>query len=210
MGQSLSWLAVGSADAGLTRARLGLEITQDAAEPGEAPLVGCRLPGGWFVVAARGCDHVLVSDAIGAAASLDGTAVACSLEEHVMSSSASAWIGGRQRWRVSHAGDGDVRSLTVTGEPPPELAAIREEHAARQDAERAGDPLAVDWYFEIPLVLAKKIVGFKHDEELPAGTEDGFVELRPVEGGALASIGPGKGARPLSGRGGRRPWWRFW
>lgn len=210
MGQSLSWLAVGNADAGLTRARLGLEITQDAAEPGHAPLAGCRLPGGWFVVAARGCDHALVSDAIVAAASLDGTAVACSIEEHVMSSSASAWIAGRQRWRVSHAGDGDVRSLTVTGEPPPELAAIREEHAARQDAERAGDPLAVDWYFEIPLVLAKKIVGFKHDEELPAGTEDGFVELRPVEGGALASIRPGKGARPLSGRGGRRPWWRFW
>ncbi len=65
-----------------------------------------------------------------------------------------------------------------------------------QDAERAGDRLGVDWFFEIPLLLAKGIVGFKHDEELPAGTEHGFVALRLLDGGSLAS--------------GRRPWWRFW
>ncbi len=139
MGQSLSWLAIENAEADLTRARLGLEVTKDAAEPGKAPLVGCALPAGWYVVAAHGCNHELISDAILRTASADGTAVACSIEEHVMFSSASAWTGGRQRWRVSHTGDTDIRSLAVTGEPPAELSAIRDECAAKQDAERADD-----------------------------------------------------------------------
>jgi hypothetical protein len=211
MGHSLSWLAVENAKADSTRTRLGLEITKDAAEPGEAPLVGCALPGGWYVIAARGCDHELISDVIVRAASADGTAVACSIEEHVMFSSASAWTGGGERWRVSHTGDTEIRSLTVTGEPPAELAPIRDECVAKQDAERADDRLGVDWFFEIPLLLAKGIVGFKHDEELPAGLEHGFVALRLVDGGPLAPVRSGEGAQPSSGhRSGRRPWWRFW
>lgn len=104
MGQSLSWLAIENAEADLTRARLGLEVTKDAAEPGKAPLVGCALPAGWYVVAAHGCNHELISDAILRTASADGTAVACSIEEHVMFSSASAWTGGCTSRRHSPGG----------------------------------------------------------------------------------------------------------
>jgi hypothetical protein len=198
MGWSLSWLAIESAAADAARARLGLEPTRDAAEPGDAPLVGCALPGGWYLVVARGCDHELVSDAMLGAASADGDVVACSVDEHVMFSSATCWTRGRERWRVSHDAGKGLRNLVATGEPPPELAAIRDEHAAKQDAERIGDPMEVDWWFEIPLVLARGIVGFKHDEGLPAGTEGAFVALRLAEGSALAPVRP------------RGSWWRFW
>jgi hypothetical protein len=194
MGYSLSWLAI-RLDAGAAHARLALEATSNAVDPGDAPFVGGALPGGWYLVAAQGCDHEIVSDAFLHTASAGASAVACSVEEHVMFCSAAAWSGGRELWRVSHAGDRDIRSLDVRGEPPPELAAIRDAQAAKQDAEGA-DP-QVDWYFEIPLLLAQRISGFKHDEELPAGA-GGFVELRAREPGSPAPPRPG------------RPWWRFW
>jgi hypothetical protein len=45
MGYSLSWLALEDADGVVAAERLGLELTSERTEPGEAPLVGAALPG---------------------------------------------------------------------------------------------------------------------------------------------------------------------
>ncbi len=108
-----------------------------------------------------------------------------------MASSVELWTDGTQRWSVRHQGDNDTRDLTATGQLPPEFTAIRDAFAAKQDHGESGE-LSVDWYFELPLELAKRITGFRHDEELPSGAE-GFVELRAVEGSPA-----------------RQPWWKFW
>src|ERR1700723_2147432 len=51
----------------------------------------------------------------------------------------------------------------VTLPPPETLAAIRNEMEALQLAE-GGDAAGVDYLSEIPLGVAKSLVGFKHDE----------------------------------------------
>jgi len=57
------------------------------------------------------------------------------------------------------------------GTPPDSFKAIRDEYAAKQP----GEP-DVDWYFEMPLTLAKQLAGFKHDETNP-GLDGSFEEL---------------------------------
>jgi hypothetical protein len=54
--------------------------------------------------------------------------------------------------------------LSKDGVLPPSFAAIREEMEQAQIA-AGGDEADVDYIFEIPLKLAKNLVGFKHDEE---------------------------------------------
>jgi hypothetical protein len=196
MGYSLSWLALEDADGVVAAECLGLEQTSERSEPGEAPLVGAALPGGWYLVVADRCDHLLVSDPVVRVASRDRAVVAVSLEEHVMVSVASLWSASERRWRVSHRErDEDVRDLAVSGEPPSTLAAVVEEARRAQDHEPS-DANGVDHFFDVPLVLARQLAGFKHDDFPTPGVDGAFVALRAVPGGALA--------------GARRLWWRFW
>jgi hypothetical protein len=54
----------------------------------------------------------------------------------------------------------------------------------------------VDYFFEVPLEVAKHLTGFKHDEGASGVTDDSFHKYVAV----------GKGAGTIAGR----PWWRFW
>jgi hypothetical protein len=65
--------------------------------------------------------------------------------------------------------------LEVTGRPPECLAAIRRELEAAQEAD-AGTDADVDHIFEIPLRVARQLVGFKRDEDYQ-GRVDGFEVL---------------------------------
>lgn len=199
MGQSVCWLAIEARRVEDVRARLGLEPAEATADPDVAPLVGAALSSGWYVVVARGCDHPLLSPAALRAASEGGLAVACSIEEHVMFSSASGWDRGAERWRVAHAAEEGPRHLASTGAPPATLAGLRERYAKLQDAEDAGEG-EVDLTFEVPLALARGIAGFKHDEWTDEDVPGGFRALRLTGAGPLGVTAEG---RP-------RPWWRFW
>ena len=122
----------------------------------------------------------------------DGEVVACSIEEHVMFSDASLWRDGKKVWDVRHQGDRRVTDLTAEGELPAAFDATRKLYAEKQAAEDPKEKFSVDWYFEIPLALAKGLVGFKHDEDGPGD----FEVLTPVAG---AGTSPARKSR-----------WRFW
>jgi hypothetical protein len=113
----------------------------------------------------------------------------------VMFASATFWRNGETLWRVEHHGDDEVTDLRVTGQPPEDFEPVRAELAAKQAAEDPAAKHAFDWYFEIPLLLACKLTGFKHDEDLP-GTESGGFEILRADGSASAAWS--------------KPWWRFW
>ena len=60
-------------------------------------------------------------------------------------------------------GENGPQGLEVEGTPPEVFPAIRKEMEEMQRAE-GGDQAGVDYIFEIPLGVAKSLVGFKHDE----------------------------------------------
>lgn len=193
MGQSVSWLAFRGAEPELVRRQLGLVGTGDPGEPGEAPVVGATLPDGWYLVVAAGCDHAIVSEDVLKLASAGGTAVGCSIEEHVMFASATLWRGGAKRWTVRHQGDLAIGDLDVSGDPPVELEEVRRSCAVSQ-AREGGEEAEVDFFFEIPVELARGLTGFRHDALVPGSP--GFEVLRAAKGGAVSRAA--------------RPWWRFW
>jgi len=114
---------------------------------------------------------------------LPGEVVICDVEEHVMFVSASAFTNGSLTWRIVHDAQESQDHLTVTGSPPESFAQIREEELARADSDRE-----VDFVFEIPIRVAQKVVGFRHD----GSAEPQFSILRD------AHDKPGK------------PRWKFW
>jgi hypothetical protein len=196
MGYSLAWLAVQGKTTENIHRQLGLTGTGDFCDYGDAPVAGRLLPSGWYLVVAKGCDHKLISELIVQQISSSGSVIACSIEEHVMFSSAAQWSDGQKNWSIRHrGGDHGPTDLGFEGSPPPLFAELREFYGSKQDAE-GGEKAGVDWIFEIPLELAKSIVGFKHDEETP-GVEDGSFEILDLSrDGLLAQAS--------------KPWWRIW
>lgn len=91
---------------------------------------------------------------------------------------ATYWTDGKNLWNMKHEGDTDKgrNDATVSGTPPDSFRAIRDDYAERQ----LGDP-RVDWYFEMPLAMAKLLTGFKHDETNP-GLDGSYEELAELSG----------------------------
>jgi hypothetical protein len=68
----------------------------------------------------------------------------------------------------------------VGGAPPPLLATIHAEMKATQD-EQGGLEADVDCLFEVPLMLANALSGFRHDETtLLSGETLAFTGLAPA------------------------------
>ena len=77
-------------------------------------------------------------------------AVACSVEEHVMCSSAELWVRSQNVWRMAHNAQQSIRHLNTHGELPWTYTQALRAATARQDAEDAGLG-EVDFFFEVPL-----------------------------------------------------------
>lgn len=195
MGYSISWLALGDVTPAAVWHLLGVEETGQIGLLGASPLVGRLLPTGWYVLAANRCDRPLISSGALKAVSAVTSAVAVSIEEHVMFSSVACWNHGSRDWSAEHFGDRDVRDLRLSGTLPAAFAALREAAFGRQKAETRED-LGVDWFFELPLDLAQLVVGFRHDDAEAIDTAAGFEALHISPGGLFA--------------GRVRPWWNFW
>jgi hypothetical protein len=160
MGFSISWAAVHGISQAETFSRLGLGDTGEDDEFFESPFAGATSADGWTLIVSSNCDYFRQKDRL-AALSNGARVVAGCAEEHVMFSSSEEWSGGARLWLVEHEGEsGDVTDLTTQGNPPSSLPAVRDAMMKTQ-----GDQTDVDYGFEIPLLLAKEIVGFKHDEE---------------------------------------------
>ncbi|HVR66558.1 MAG TPA: hypothetical protein VMT98_07945 [Verrucomicrobiae bacterium] len=195
MGYAVSWLAFDGADHGTVLRRIGVSETSEPGRIGEAKFLGGVLPTGWFLIAARGCDHALIGKDTLAIVSQDRDVVACSIEEHVMYCSCALWRDGNRQWLLQHRGDKSLSDLEVSGNAPPNLAALRADADATQAREK-DKALTVDWYFELVADLAKGMTGFRHDEETAKVSHATLRQLSLEKDGLLSQV--------------TRPWWKLW
>ena len=96
--------------------------------------------------------------------------------------SVAAYENAILNWRIIHDAQKANDHLFVEGKPPESLERIQPEELARVHQD-----LSVDFIFEIPLRVAKELVGFRHEEAT------GVFEI-------LREISPTKA----------RPRWKFW
>ncbi len=164
MGYSLSWIAVkGRIDLEVLQL-LGLKKTGKHGDYGKQRIVGRMLKNGWYILIADGCDDPMTKAKVLALLSKGCEAVACSIEEHVMFSSCAFWKKGKKVWSVKHRGDEGPLDIVKSGKLPERYTLIERELIEAQKTED-NESESVDHVFDIPLLMAKQLVGFRHDEE---------------------------------------------
>jgi hypothetical protein len=196
MGYAVSWLAVKDAVSEPLLQELGLITTGERVDYGDALFTGRALPTGWFILFINKCEHQFVQPKTLASISNIGDVIACSIEEHVMWSTAELWRNGAQVWRVEHDAQKGTCHISTAGLLPDGYSAIETEFTEKQK-QAGGEDSDTDYSFEIPLFTARNIVGFKHDE---SGPEDaGFMVFKNSlpEAAAVATDRE------------KRPWWKL-
>ena len=185
MGYSIAWVAIRGTTLDKALIAAGLSGTSTLAEFAAKPFTGQALQNGWYLLVAKGCDSPLIARKVLTELSSEGQVVACSIEEHVMFSSAEFLQGGQSIWKVEHSSEKGVRHLSSSGSP----SASFQEVAAEANRLQAQDS-EVDYFFEVPLILARELCGFKHDEACDGLNYEQFL---------VYSKDPGK-----------KKWWQFW
>ena len=193
MGYAVAWLAVRTADHEAFFAKSQVRPTGEPGELLSTAIAGAALEGGWYLLVAQGCGHRLIDPGLLTTLSLHWDCVACSIEEHLMFSSASFWRSGEELWSISHDAQEGMSDLTATGDLPASFEATRERIVQEQESE-GGASAEVDLIFEIPLLLAREVTGFKHDEEV----------------NCLAQAVPTAFRDDAVTESKKRPWWKLW
>jgi hypothetical protein len=178
MGVSISWLAVSDMEPEAIHKQLGLLSSREFDGDVKYPFAGRVLPSGWYLVVANRCDSPMVRDEMLSSLSMSARVVAASIEEHVMYCFSTCWLNGRQEWRVQHEAEKGATHLQVSGSPPAELETLHQGALARQICH--DESVGVDYVFDVPLELARHLVGFRHDESAP-GPELEFFEILKVD-----------------------------
>jgi hypothetical protein len=184
MGYSIAWIAVRGKTKDDILACLGLTDTGQPDEANETPISGAALPSGAYLLFFNDMAHPATQAAGMARMSQGGQALGCQVEEHVMASAAFLYKDGVKVWDVVHLSEEGLYHLAVDGAPPPLLDTIHAEMKATQD-EQGGADAQVDCLFEVPLMMATALCGYRHDEAaLLSGETLRFTELVPAAPGA--------------------------
>jgi hypothetical protein len=176
MGFSVTWVAVREESAQKLLEKLALSPTGETEEFPESLISSVKLDTGWRVIWYNkyGCPF-LQPDKL-RELSRDYDLLMCLVEEHVMASSSELWSSGKRVWWISHEGEDGPKGLSSEGALPECFDEIRNELEEAQRAD-GGEDAEVDYIFDIPLRVAKELVGFKHDEDCPGTTERRFAVL---------------------------------
>ena len=174
MGYAVSWLAIRGKSPGTVLEELGFRIAGQRQAVPEFPVVQAMLPNDWQLIFAN--DFGFASGVSLAQLSSGAEIVTCSLEEHVMQSTASAWRDGVRVWQVTHEFARGLEDLTAEGDLPASFAAIRG-RLFQEQAESGEEGSGIDMVFDIPIELARSVTGYQHDRDIPGAGEKPFEKL---------------------------------
>ena len=187
MGTSTSWIAVQASSFDEVAQALSLVRVESvpAGNPRDVHYEVFRFDRIWLLLVTRmrGNGIVAAPEPL-ATLSRISRVVACDEESHVMYSAAAEWREGRERWAIVHASEEGPEHLEVRGDAPAGWETTRDEMIVKQQAEEG-----VDYVYEVPLLMAKRVVGYRME------TEDDD-RLEPVAVTRRAGAG--------------RSWWKLW
>ncbi|MCW5802115.1 MAG: hypothetical protein KIT31_06990 [Deltaproteobacteria bacterium] len=167
MGTCTSWIAIEGASVEQVARELRLRpAPADAAEDPDAGIyMASVLPGGWVLLVHRlEYDGVVADREQLEKLSRGRRVVGCDEESHVMYSAASEWREGREVWAVIHSSEEALDHLHARGDLPAGWSSVKDELMA-QHAAAAKSGEGVDYAYEVPLVTAKLVVGYRFASE---------------------------------------------
>lgn len=163
MGFAISWCAVPESAAEGFLQRIGLVETGETEEIPESLISVARLDTGWRLLWYNEYDCPFLGERERQEHSRHHELLFCLVEEHCMANSAELWSEGSQKWWISHGGEDGPKGLDFSGNLPDVFQKVKAEMEEMQGKE-GGDQADVDYLFEIPLLVARSLTGFKHDE----------------------------------------------
>ena len=184
MGYSISWFAVPETHADSFFQKLSLVRTGETEEYPNSMISSARLDTGWRMLWYDKTVCPFLEDETLSQLSHHHDIIACTVEEHCMDSTATLWQSGLRTWSIHHNGNDGPKELGIAGTLPGCFDSIRSE-LERKQTEDGGMDAEVDHLFDIPLAVARHIVGFKHDEESPYILDGVFHVL--ARGSAIAN-----------------------
>jgi hypothetical protein len=162
MGDSTSWVAVRGKSGQLIREQFQLKDSLSAEY--EQFAEGAELAGGWYLIIGRyECFDTFGAD-FEEKLSANAEAIFCSVESHVMCSSASGWMNGKKIWSVEHCPELEIEELEEYGNLPEPYASIRDKALKQQEEEDASNERAVDYIYDVPPNLVKELTGFDYNK----------------------------------------------
>lgn len=189
MGFAITWCAVPEAEGDAFLNRLGLLDTGETEEIPESLIGVARLDSGWRLLWYNEYDCPFLGEDQRREHSKHHDLLYCLVEEHCVASSSELWSNGSRKWWISHEGIDGPKGLDFSGDPPANFPQIKSELEAEQEKE-GGTEADVDYIFEIPLLVAKAMTGFKHDEVCPHVINDEFkiMTRKTSKGGFLSRL----------------------
>jgi hypothetical protein len=187
MGFAISWCAVPESSADDFLKRVGLTDTGETKEVPDSLIGVARLDTGWRLLWYNKYDCPFLSEAQRQEHSRHHDLLYCLVEEHCMASSSELWSHGSRKWWIFHEGIDGPKGLDFSGELPNDFQQIKSKIEETQKRE-GGEKANVDYIFEIPLLVAKSITGFKHDEVCPhiVGNEFKIMRNESQQGGLFS------------------------
>lgn len=166
MSHSICWVALREISPDAVLEELALCRTGRFGACVDHPVVAQAMSNGWFVILADRCDDPLIEPMTLAKLSRNSELVACSIDDPVMFCSAEGWRNGTQEWHIEHDAHRGLKHLSISGSLPCDRSDVARTISRKLDVS-VSDGASKNFKLEVPLQLARDIVGFKHDEPDP-------------------------------------------
>jgi hypothetical protein len=174
MGFRVALIAVRGINADTLYERYGVRRTGQCEEIAESPVCGATVSTGWQLLYLN--DYPRPDSEVLAELSADAELLFCDANETCMSSFATGWENGVEKWIVFHDAQKSLTHLVTDGELPDLYASIRNTKL-REQADAGGD---VDHVFDVPIDLFAALTGIRYDRDLPNSTGEDYETLEPT------------------------------
>ena len=177
MGFRMSWLGVRGLLPEQVHRRLGYFPSSRTSAWPEFPVAGYDRGNGWYIVWLDECIHPLNRKAALHTLSQGATVLITQVLESSMVSSIFSYVDGDKVWDITHEAEKGLWHLDVEGIPTQPFTTVRDK-MLRLQRDSGGESADVDYMFEIPIVLGKKLSGFQHNSFDPKEESWIWTELR--------------------------------
>jgi hypothetical protein len=161
MGFSISWVAFQKLSKLDVLQRCGLREVGVNDVVNRARFSFAEIPTGWVILFANDFDFGGPKHLI--ELSSGAVIISCQVEEHAMVSGSYCYSNGQEVWSIRHDSERGRYDLSISGILPPEFELIKTRlYALQADNDRAKG--RVDYMFDVPVELAAKLTGYRHDQ----------------------------------------------
>lgn len=174
MGYRVALIAVRGIDADTFYERYGVQRTGQREEIAESPVCGATVSTGWELLYLN--DSPRPHGELLSKLSANAELLFCDVNETCMSSFATGWENGKEKWLVFHDAHQARAHLVTDGDLPAEYTSIRDDKLRKQ----ADDGDDVDHIFDVAIDLFASLTGVRYDMDLPDSTGEDFETLKPV------------------------------